>query len=59
MIEYVIRTENRGVELLRVYQDYDLAQVMLAIDDKTTKVPIAELEIILENIKGKQNERFL
>ena len=51
MIEYVIRPENRGGELLRVYQDYDLAQVMLAIDDKTTKVPIAELEMILKDIK--------
>ena len=53
MIEYVIRPNDRGRELLRVYQDYDLAQVMLNIDEKTIKVPIAELERILKVIKGE------
>lgn len=51
MIEYVIRPKDRGGELLRVYQDYDLAQVILVVDGKTTKVPIAELEMILKNVE--------
>lgn len=56
MIEYVIRTNDdrgRGIEQLRIYQDYDLAQVILIVDDKPiAKVPIAELEKVLKDIKG-------
>ena len=54
MIEYVIKPKDRGDELLRVYQDYDLAKVVLAIDGKTTKVPMDELEMILKNIKREK-----
>lgn len=53
MIEYVIRPKDRGKEKLRVYQDYDLAEVVLNIDQETTKVPIAELERILKAIKNE------
>ncbi len=57
MIEYVIRTNDdrgRGIEQLRIYQDYDLAQVILIVDDKPiAKVPIAELEKVLKDIKGE------
>ena len=58
MIEYVIRPDDRGRERLRIYQDYDLAQIILSVDDKpVTKVPIAELEKVLKAIKEEQNEK--
>ena len=54
MIEYVIRPDDRGRERLRIYQDYDLAQVILSVDDKpVAKVPIAELDKVLKVIKGE------
>ena len=59
MIEYVIRSDDRrGKEWLRIYQDYDLAQIILSVDDKpVAKVPIAELEKVLKAIKEEQNEK--
>lgn len=52
MIEYVIRPDYRGREQLRIYQDSDLAQIILSVDDKPiAKVPIAELERVLKAIK--------
>lgn len=52
MIKYIIG-DNNGFGKVEIRQDYDLAMVIVSVEDRVAKVPIVELEKVLKAIKGE------